>query len=75
MGENLIMFFYDFATAGEMTNLGGPGGQFVFYNSSSAGSASFDIISTTIQAQCNFSKLVDRIGCNHYGHQRPSRLL
>jgi autotransporter-associated beta strand protein len=54
MGENLIMFFYDFATAGEMTSLGGPGGQFVFYDSSSAGSASFDIISTTIQAQLIF---------------------
>jgi autotransporter-associated beta strand protein len=54
MGENLTVFFYDFATAGEMTSLGGPGGQFVFYDSSSAGSASFDIVSTTIQASLVF---------------------
>ena len=48
------IFFENNATAGEMTSFSGPGGVFIFNDSSSAGSASFDIISTTIQAHLEF---------------------
>ena len=43
--NNGAIFFSNNATAGEMTNFGGEGGDFVFNDSSSAGSATFDVTS------------------------------
>ena len=48
-------YFENNATAGEMTTFGGAGGVFVFYGSSSAGSATFDVTSGGIfQAAMDF---------------------
>jgi autotransporter-associated beta strand protein len=46
--------FFNGATAGEMTNFGGEGGLFVFYNTSSAGSATFDVTNGVFQAHMDF---------------------
>ena len=49
------IFFENNATAGVMTSFAGMGGVFVFYNTSSAGSASFDVSSEGVfQAQMHF---------------------
>lgn len=54
--NNGAVFFFNTATAGEMTSFGGEGGLFVFQDSSSAGSAVFDVTSGGIfQAFMSFS--------------------
>ena len=48
------LFFYNSATAGIMTSYNTVGGSYVFFNSSSAGSATFDLTSGFLQASFIF---------------------
>ena len=49
------LFFYNNATAGIMTSYSTVGGSFVFYNSSSAGAATFDLTDGVLQAHMFFN--------------------
>ena len=53
--NNGAVFFFNTASGGDMTSFGGDGGLFVFYDSSSAGSANFDVTSVgAFQAAMDF---------------------
>jgi autotransporter-associated beta strand protein len=53
--NNAAFFFYNSATAGNMTSYSTVGGLLVFYDSSSAGSATFDLTSGSLQADIDFN--------------------
>lgn len=54
-GLHGALFFQNNATAGQMTSFGGPGGSFSFQDSSSAGSANFDVTTGAFQGSVAFS--------------------
>ena len=53
--NDAAMFFYNSATAGNMTNYSTVGGLITFYDFSSAGSATFDLTSGSLQADVDFN--------------------